>query len=160
NYVFKVLLAFEAAAKAPSTESLLTALVQALARFGHKWGRIYFVEGEGEAQFLVSKRTFGFGDSNLTDATFPGVLARRGSHGVRPTYWRCLDERKPVIFFSNSMTGSSLNRNDPEAVVISEPNFFSRLAQHVGITWLDFPLIAQRELGKITLQVDGGLTPD
>jgi signal transduction histidine kinase len=151
NYVFQAFLAFENAAKASDMESLLQALLQGVSRSGHKWGRIYLVEGEGKSKSLVSKLAFGSVEKD--------DLAKLSWQTGAPS-WLCLDRQKPVIFFRDQESEALANMKDPEPILVSERNFPS-FAEKPGSYWVDFPLVTLgRALGKITIEINRDYTPE
>lgn len=160
NESYRVLQTFEGAAEAHDPANLLRVLLDGMKVFGHKWGRLYLITGEGPAARLVSKLSFGFADKGEEQRFASGGYILSPDRSPGEESWISLRCHTPVLLVRGDQDGPLLNRHGIQMFGVSRPRCPGALTKKTGECWLDFPLLADREpYGKITLGVDEDITP-
>jgi len=145
------------------TDSVIRNTLHATEQLGHKWGRLYIVS-EDDPDCFVSTDCFGIEDTRLQRAFKSRKISLPSRRQPGHEAWVCIDQDKPLVF------GCDPNLKDRElffstkgleVVNVRESHCPRRLEKNPGDMWIDFPLIAGRQvLGKITLECNDDYRPE
>jgi len=162
TYINKIVEAFMLVASSQDSESAMLNILNATKLLGHKWGRLYITE-ENNPDCLVSKLSFGFGDSNLEKEFNAGKLKLPDDDHYWGS-WISIKEGTPqVLSYLKGYEDQWSFQTEKGLYVINIRNPVSAkfLKKQPGVFWIEFPIIANNKpLGKLSLHCEEGLMPE
>ncbi len=161
SYLYRVFRALELVAESVDVPSAMRALLNAIERLGHKWGRLYCIPSD-RPDVLVSEKGYGFADP---DSRFDGhkiELLRKTDKFDES--WLSMNSGKPVVFLWSEEHKDGHELHTPQGLpvkVVREPMCPELFGKRPGDYWLDLPILAEETaLGKLTVECSASLKPD
>lgn len=146
-------------AHATDTDSSIAAMLEVMARLGHRWGRMYLLEDVDGDSFFVSKKWLGLTvPGSDAEEDFNKGKVRLAARSSGHPDWRCIEDGQPIVYCWHENLADAEKFISPGGLEVfnwKNPAQPRQIKKEPGDYWIDFPLIHHRQpLGKMCLQLD------